>query len=262
MTDKAKLGFIPGIVLYFKDKNCLSYKLFPQAGYFTLNLYPKNQEAYQALCKITNKERNFYISRLDDEFPLYTWEDLETLKEYQFSLVLSGPHSLLAKLALAGHSLDTINPIFEKLKSIFSDISVALVAANQDSFIQEVIKIKTNKGYLELDLKDRIDVIKEGKVLKKVNVEELERPFHGFVKILVLHRKGKYYKADLSLEGENGTYPIGRRLEKFSNLKLGNVFAKANKLYQYLAVKNNYRFFLVITPLWLEKSIKAYKIYA
>jgi DNA polymerase III alpha subunit len=231
-ASKEKIKFIPGVVLYFKDPGCFSTKAFPQAGYFTLNLYPKDQEAYQKLCSLTNKERSHYTSHTEDEFPLYTWEDLVVLKNYNFSLVLCGPHNLLSKLVLAEAKIEDILPLFEKLKDIFPDLSVALSAVDQNSVIKEVIRIKTDKGVLEADLQDSIDVIKEGKVLKKVSVQELEKPFHGFVKILAYHSRRGYYKADLFIKE-------AKREEKFYSLKLGNVYAKSNKFLLYLAQKFN-----------------------
>jgi len=218
VTD-AKMKLIPGLELYFKDAKALPATLYPRAGYFTLTLYAPTQAAFLELCKLSNKSRSKFTDKLDNEIPLYTWEDLEALKGQNIEVVLSGPHSMVAKALLAGKRLEDVRPVIERLKAIFN-VSVALIGADQSAYYRTVMKVSTNKSDLELYRSDKVDTIKQGKYVKQMPAFDLERG--GHIKLLGLTRGGVYHKANLDIKGY-------RYEDKFMPLKMGNVIAKANK---------------------------------
>jgi len=224
-VNEAKMKFIPGVEIYFRDAKELPATLYPRAGYFTITLYPTTQESFFELCRLSNKVRPKFTDKIDNEIPLYGWEDFEALKGKGIEAVLSGPHSMAAKALLAGKKIDDIRPMIERLKSIFN-LSVALIGADQSAYYRTVMKITTNKGELELYRNDKIDTIKQGKVVKQIPAFDIERG--GHFKLIGLTRGGVYNKASLDIKGF-------RFEDKFMPLKMGNVMAKANKAHLALA---------------------------
>jgi DNA-directed DNA polymerase III PolC len=219
MANKAGLKTIPGIEIYFKDTQTVPSTLYPKAGYFTITLYPTTQSAFTEICKLSSKSREKYLDRLDNEIPLYSWEDLESLGNKGIEAVLAGPHSMLVKPLLSGKKLTDLKSMVERLKRMFN-LSVALVSADQDAYYRNVLSVTSQLGVLELYNNDRIDTIKAGKIVKNIPAFDIERGGHN--KIIGLHRNGVYNKANLNIQSF-------KFVEKFTKLKMGNVIAMANK---------------------------------
>jgi DNA polymerase-3 subunit alpha len=228
MADKAGLKTIPGVEIYFKDLTAEPSRLYPKAGYMTITLYPTTQDAFTEICKLSSKTREKYLDRLENEIPLYTWEDFESLKGKSIEAVLAGPHSMLVKPLLSGKKLVDLKNTINRLKSIFN-LNVALISADQDAYYRNVLSVTTQKGTLELFNTDKVDTIKMGKVVKNIPAFDIERGGHS--KIIALHRNGVFNKANLDIKSF-------KMVEKFSKLKMGNVISMANKA--HLAIANMY----------------------
>jgi DNA polymerase III alpha subunit len=89
---------IPGVEVYFFDKDL--HALYPQANYFSINLYAPTFEAFLGICKLTGRDVKYYTDKLDNELPLWGWAELETLKGLNIEAVLAGPHSMGVKPVL------------------------------------------------------------------------------------------------------------------------------------------------------------------
>lgn len=225
MADKAGLKIIPGIEVYFKDLSDAPSKLYPKAGYMTITLYPTTQTAFTEICRLSSKSREKYLDRLDNEIPLYTWEDFEALQGQNIEAVLAGPHSMLVKPLLAGKKLTDLESTINRLKGIFN-LNVALISADQDAYYRNVLSVTTQRGALELFNTDKIDTIKVGKVVKNIPAFDIERG--GHTKIIGLHRNGVFNKANLDIRSF-------KMVEKFSKLKMGNVISMSNKAHLAIA---------------------------
>lgn len=155
MAKEAGLGFIPGIEMMFLDKECVSAKAVSKAKYFSITAYAHDKNAYHALASVSSGKRDYFVAKTEDEYPIYTWKDLEELAKHNISFVLSGATSLYYRVY--GKDKEAAKSIANRLKDLGRPVYVAIVAGNEKDAWSEVVSIKTKKGLSDLSLQTRID---------------------------------------------------------------------------------------------------------
>ncbi len=145
---KAKLKPILGLEFYFKDSSCPIVVGTPadRCRYFSATIYPQDQEAYQALCKLVSRTDFKTIEIREETQNLFTWQDLEFLAKYNNNLVLGGIHDIVGKSYLASNT-DVGLQLFEKLNNLFKDrLRVAMICEPWNKKYANIVEIKYTDG--------------------------------------------------------------------------------------------------------------------
>lgn len=155
MAKDAGLGFIPGIEMMFLDKDCVSAKAVPKAKYFSITAYAHDKDAYHALAAVSSGKGSYFVAKTEDEYPIYTWKDLEELSKHNVSFVLSGATSLYYRVY--SKDKEAAKSVAKRLKDLGKSVYVAIIAGDEKEAWSEVVSIRTKKGVSDLSLQTRID---------------------------------------------------------------------------------------------------------
>ena len=145
---KAKLKPILGLQFYFKDPLCdiVTGTTADRCKYFTGTIYAKDQEAYQALCKLVSRTDFSTTEIREEKQNLFTWKDLELLSKYNTNIVLGGIHCIVGKAFLASDANIGLK-LFEKLNKMFPDrLRVALICEPWSKKYAKVVKVNYKDG--------------------------------------------------------------------------------------------------------------------
>ena len=222
------LKFIPGLSIYFKDENCpiTKHTKASKVRYYKTTLYAHNQAQFEALGVLASKARPT-ISSYGEEVQLWNWTDLEEAGKSGFSLVSSDVNDLLFKNALIGKT-DIIQPLFQKLKSIFDDrISFAVVGSPYTKSYKSLVSIEFEDGTKELVLSS--SRIKTNAAHKAKAIELVTDPYRHY--LLAHASKGgiciQYNKRVTKSELVEGYLPLGYDLQLNANklaIEMGKFF--------------------------------------
>lgn len=226
---KAGLKFIPGIEIYFKDTACpfITGTQAERCRYFTLSLYAKDQEAYQALCKMVSREDMPSITIYEEQQSLWGWNDLREMAKYNIEVVLGGPHCLVGKTMLAGRA-DLAEKMLVELKSIFgSSLSLALVCEPWTKKYSQVVEIKYEDGSSDSLL--ATDTVSTDRARRIKALDLIERSGHTLLKSRV---------------SGGMSYEVNKKIDKvklhkgFLPLPGGDALLKINMLFRGLGRKH------------------------
>lgn len=111
---------ILGCEIYVVDRKNLLYTgtQSDKIKYFTITLHAKNQNAYQYLVKKLSEENRSTIEILEQEYPVFTWDDLEDFSKQDFTAVVGGPQCIVCKNLLVEEKMVAFES-FKKLKELF-----------------------------------------------------------------------------------------------------------------------------------------------
>ena len=220
--DKNNLQLIPGIEIYFKDSACpyVSNTEAERCKYFTGSLYCKDQEAYQALCKLISRTDMPTINIYDEKQQLWSWKDLEHMSKYNVSFVAGGVHCMVGKPMLAGRP-DVSQKVFERLVQIFDqDFWVSIVVEPWTKKYSKVIEIfyadGTKDSILASDLvsTDKARAIKAADLVEKRHHTFIKSKYSGlmFYEINKKFDKVKLHKGFLPLPGGDAMLRVNKLL--------------------------------------------------
>lgn len=157
VAKKAKLKPILGIEFYFKDSGCgiVTGTSADRCSYFTGTIYAQNQEAYQEICRVASRSMPTIDIREEPQ-PLWSWENIADLSQFDTQFVLGGPHCMVGKCLLAGEP-EIAEKVLLKLKSWFEKrLSLALVCEPWTSKYATIIKVtyedETHDSLLSTDI--------------------------------------------------------------------------------------------------------------
>lgn len=139
---------ILGLEFYFKDLLCplVSGTRADRCKYFSATIFAKDQEAYQAICKLTSRTDFKTIFVREEKQNLFTWSDLEALSKYNVNLVLGGIHDIVGKAYIASDANIGLK-LFDKLNSLFlGKLSVAIIAEPWQKKFGKVVEIRYVDG--------------------------------------------------------------------------------------------------------------------
>lgn len=144
--------------------------------YATITVYPKNQNAFQALSNFLSHPKGVRLTKGDAEIPYFDFLKLiDLLKNNSFACNFHGIHSLLSKMLMTNSSQTT--EMINEIKSVCKDVSISVIAAKEDRSILDKVYISFDgKTSVSLNLKDlvEIDVFIDGKFKRiKIHASEL-----------------------------------------------------------------------------------------
>lgn len=180
---KANLKPILGMEVYFKDSNCpfITGKKGDRAKYFTLSIYAKDQEAYQAICKVASKTNLPTFYTYEEDKQLWGWNELNELSKFNISVVLGGVHDIVAKNFLAGDG-QSAKAVFENLINIFGPekLNVAMLCEPWSKKYESVIKVEfTDNTSVSFLSSSRVTTDKARKIKA---MDLIDRQGHTFLK--------------------------------------------------------------------------------
>jgi len=131
---KQDLKPILGCEIYVTTENSNLYNgtKSNQIKYFTITLHAKNQKAYQYLAeKLSEKDRKT-IKILDQEYPTFTWWDLNDFSDRDFTAVIGGPQCLVSKNLLVDEIKVALNS-YKELHDMFgSNLYASIIPVEFD----------------------------------------------------------------------------------------------------------------------------------
>jgi len=127
-----KLGFIAGLEIFFKDKNCEIVKKTKaeKAAYFKLTLYAQNQDQFKVLSKLSSKERKDTIMHYGEPYPVWGWDDLKECANAGLIACSSDVHDMVSKHILTG-TPELGEKILLKLKAMFGENYYIVLVGNE-----------------------------------------------------------------------------------------------------------------------------------
>ena len=127
MAKKKDIKVIAGMEIYFRDSNCeiLRGTEADKCKFFQLFVHCLDQPAYQALVKLTSKDRPIPLTINEQEYPLFDWSDLEELSKFNVTITTSGVNCLVGKQFLLGRG-DLGLKIVNKLINMFGSENLYL----------------------------------------------------------------------------------------------------------------------------------------
>ncbi len=247
LCKKQGLKFIPGIEIYFKDSKCpfVSGTQADRCKYFTATIYCKDQDAYQALCKMVSRTDFATIDVYEEKQQLWTWKDLEEISHHNISFVIGGIHCMVGKPMLAGRA-DVGQQVLQKLKSIFGlNLWAALVCEPWTKKWSNVVEIKYTDGSKDTLLAS--DIISTDRARRIKAIDLTERNYHTIVKSRLSGityydvnkniQSVKLHKGFLPLPGGDAMLKVNKFLSALAN-KYGDIFVMVSD-YSYYANKED-----------------------
>ena len=227
-ADKAGMGFVPGIELYFFDDSCKFIQNTDSQffKYFKTTVYFKDQEAFRAVSKICSNKRP-EITIKDESQKLYNWTDLEEMAKYNIVIVTSDYQDIVAKNIIVGNKAGAFNS-YKKLRELVGpeNFYVSIMPHKVSKFWQKKVRVKLENG--QTWLLDTIDKVTSNSFKNVKPVELSTHPNkHHFVKDITIN--GIFYTTNssvISAKVVEDFFPIG------SDIQL-----RANKLMYALASK-------------------------
>ena len=127
-----KLGFIPGLEIFFKDKSCDIVKntKAEKASYFKLTLYAQDQKQFQKLSELSSKKRESQATYYGETYPAWGWEDLKECAEVGIVACSSDVHDMVSKHLVTG-TPQLGEKILLKLKSMFGENLYVTLIGNE-----------------------------------------------------------------------------------------------------------------------------------
>lgn len=226
---KGAIQLIPGIEIYFKDSSCpvISGSQADRCKYFTASVYCKDQESYQALCRLVSREDLPSIEINNETQKLWGWSELRDMSKHNVEVVLGGPHCMVGKVMLAGRP-DLSEQVLLQLKSIFGDrLSVSLVCEPWTKKFSQVVKINYVDGTSDSLLAS--DTVCTNKARKIRALELVERSGHSTIKSKV--SGGMNYLVEKDVKNVE-------LLKGFLPLPGGDILLKINKLLKAFASRH------------------------
>ena len=218
----AKLQFIPGIEVYFKDVGCPITTGTPadRCKYFTIALYCHDQAAYQELSRTVSRTDFPTMEIYDEKQSLWSWADLEHMSKFNVSIVLGGVHCIVGKTVLAG-SPELGDPLMKKLTTLFKDrVTVAMICEEWTRKWNSVVEIVTmdEKRYSCLSS----DLVTTDKARRIKATDLIDRPGHSMLMSIVSNgtvtnigtniKEVKLHKGFLPLPGGDATLRVNQFL--------------------------------------------------
>lgn len=255
---KREIKFIPGIEIYFKDNTCpiVSGTQADRCKYFTLTLYCKDQEAYQALCKLVSREDMPTLEINEQTQQLWAWSDLEAMSKYNVEVVLGGPHCIVGKVMLAGRA-DLSERVFTKVCEVIGRerVSSSLICEPWLKKFSQVIQITYTDGSVDSVLAN--DFISTDRARRMKALDLTERYGHKIIKTKISGgmcyevnkeiSKVKLHRGFLPLPGGDATLKVNKLLKALSSKHKVNLLAsdyayyahKEDKIVQTMRLEGN-----------------------
>lgn len=141
--DVKNIQVIPGIELYFKDKQ-------DPFKYSKIIIHAKDQEAYQAIVRLSSDSRKSTVGVGTEYHSVYGWEDLEKLSKYNVTACTSNVECMVTKYLLIDRP-DLAEKTLQRLLDIFGkDLYLSIVPVAQDKYWNSLVKATV--GGLEVTL--------------------------------------------------------------------------------------------------------------
>ena len=229
-AQKKEIKLIPGIELFFKDKECSIIRGTQSENikYFKITIHAKDQEAYQKLVKMSSQDRN-KIQIKDSFYQTYNWADLEDLANYNVTVCTSDIEGMVSKHLLVNRA-DLGLKYYEKLKTIFKkNIYPTIIPHGQDKSWNAMVRATIGGKQVEIPAMDRI----ETDHYKKSRAIELTRLNNK-------HRKLEYVYIDkirYKVSEDKQDIQSAELIKDFRDLPGGDIQTKANKFITALAKK-------------------------
>lgn len=172
---------ILGVEIYFKDSNCsiITGTNVEKCAYFTGTIYCKDQEAYQALCKLISNINRSTTVIYGETQTLWSWEDLEYISKYNVDFVSGGIHCMIGKCLLANRA-DIGLKIFNKLTNIFKDnFYVCIIAESYSKKWNNVVEIFYKDGTKDAILAE--DMIKTDRAMRIKAIDLIGKTHHSTI---------------------------------------------------------------------------------
>lgn len=227
--EKIGMKFILGSEVYFKDTACpiVTGSQAERCRYFTLSLYARDQEAYQAMCKVMSRE-DMATTEINGEVQaLWGWNELRQLAMYNVEVVLGGPHCIVGKVMLAGRA-DLAQKILEQLKALFQDrLSVAIVCEPWTKKFSQVVQITYTDGTTDSLLSN--DTVTTDRARRIKALDLIERSGHSIIKSRV---------------SGGMAYEVNKKIDKvklhkgFLPLPGGDALLKTNRFLKAMATRH------------------------
>ena len=117
-----KLGFIPGLEVFFKDKSCdiVKNSKAEKASYFKITLYAQDQAQFKVLSRLSSMERDNEITHYGETYPAWGWQDLKECADAGLIACSSDVHDMVSK-HLVTETPHLGEKVLLKLKSMFGD---------------------------------------------------------------------------------------------------------------------------------------------
>ncbi len=127
-----KLGFIPGIEIFFKDKSCDIVKntKAEKSSYFKITLYAQNQDQFKILSRLSSKERKDQITHYGESYPAWSWSDLQECAGAGIVACSSDVHDMVSKHLVTG-TPNLGEKVLLKLKAMFGDNYYVTLIGNE-----------------------------------------------------------------------------------------------------------------------------------
>ncbi len=226
---KKGLKPILGIEIFFKDPQCpyVSGTSADRCKYFTLSLFCRDQEAYQALVRMVSQTDRPTIQVYEETQSLWSWKDLEVISKFNVDIAIGGPHCIVGKCALAGSAVAG-QKVFLRLKEIFKEnLYVSILCEPWTKKWSQVVEIRyTDKT------KDSLmgtDTVTTDRARRIKAIDLTERSGHSIIKSM---SKGMaFYQINKTIESvklHTGFLPLGV-----------DITAKINRFILALARKEN-----------------------
>jgi DNA-directed DNA polymerase III PolC len=229
LDEKIDIKYILGSEVYFKDSTCpiVVGSGADRCKYFTVSVYARDQDAYQAMCKIMSREDMPTVEINGESQALWGWAELRQLALFNIEVVLGGPHCMVGKVMLAGRP-DLAQKVLEELKSLFQDrLTVSLVCEPWTKKFSQVIQVEYADGTTDSLLGN--DQVSTDRARRMKASDLIERSGHSLIKSRV--SGGMSYEV-------NKTIKKVKLHKGFLPLPGGDALLKTNKLLQALAMKH------------------------
>lgn len=231
MASKAKLKFVPGVEVYFKDFDCEIIRSYQSSysKYFKITLYAPTQEIYQKLAELSSEKKKHKISLNGEEYGLWNWNDLERAAAAGCVAVSSEINDIVGKHFLLNSAKAGLD-YFSKIKSMFgANYYICIVGNVFDKYSVSAINFTLSDETQEWFFSSDYVTTEKAKKIKAFEV--FENP-NRHAKLLGGIRNGIYfsYNKEISkIDLVEGNIPI----------ESGDLQLKVNKALWLLSIKEN-----------------------
>lgn len=240
---KKDLKLIAGCELYFIDQNCdiIRGTKAEKIRYRTITVHAKNQSAYQFLVKKISEKTRPYIKILEQEYPVFNWDDIAEFAENDFTAVIGGPQDIVCKNLLVDEPV-VAGKIFKKLQTLFGeDLYSSIIPMEfNKKWVTSSVFTFSNGDTVTLDSSIKAETQVTGK--KLASLEEVAEKFerHKTIKKIYVNEIGYNVNKDIiSACNHKDFKPLNTDIyEKYNN------FIKAvSEKYNVTMLINDYSYF-------------------
>lgn len=173
-----KISPILGMEFFFKDKNCdiINGTNSEKIRYFKGIILTLDQAAYQKLVTIASDYTNTIVIN-EEKYPLFNWNTLQTLSEFNTILLGSDCEDMVTKHLLT-NCPNLGEKYFLKLKQMFGEKRYypSIVPQFRDMYWEALVKLTLPMGKIvTIPAKDRVEILGDNRTRAIDIVRKMER---------------------------------------------------------------------------------------